>query len=239
MSRELTILHLYPREMNLYGDHGNVLTLVRRCEWRGIKANVVAYEPGDDFPENVDIIFGGGGQDSGQDIIKQDLQKIAPRLHDHANSGTPILVICGLYQLFGKFFKTHEGEIIPGIGIFDTETIGGDERLIGNITCENSELGEIVGYENHSGQTFLGDKVQPLATIIRGAGNNGQDTTEGARLNNLIGSYLHGPVLPKNPRLADFLIAEALKNKYGSAELTPLDDAVENAAHKSSAARPR
>jgi CobQ-like glutamine amidotransferase family enzyme len=225
--------------MNLYGDHGNVLTLKRRCEWRGIKANIVAYEPGDKLPKNIDIIFGGGGQDSGQSVIQDSLHQLAPTLKSLVSAGTPALVICGLYQLFGKFFKTFDGETIPGIGILNVETIGGAERLIGNIVCESEEFGEIVGYENHSGQTFLSKGVQPLARVVRGAGNNGQDGFEGARLNNLIGSYLHGPILPKNPRLADFLISKALENKYGDGALEPLSDAAENLAHQSSASRPR
>jgi CobQ-like glutamine amidotransferase family enzyme len=225
--------------MNLYGDHGNVLTLKRRCEWRGIKANIEAYEPGDKFPCEADLIFGGGGQDSGQSVIEDDLQKNAQALRSLVDGGTPTLVICGLYQLFGRFFKTHEGEIIPGIGILDIETIAGDKRLIGNIVCESSEFGEIVGYENHSGQTFLDKGVEPLAKVVRGAGNNGKDGTEGTRYKNTIGSYFHGPVLPKNPRLADFLIGKALDAKYGFGELEPLDDTFENMAHRSSAEQPR
>ncbi|MDR1032805.1 MAG: glutamine amidotransferase [Candidatus Nomurabacteria bacterium] len=237
--RTLKILHLYPREMNLYGDHGNVLTLMRRCKWRGIEAEVVVYEPGGKLPHGVDIVFGGGGQDSGQSTIQNDLLKIGPDLNKLVESDTPTLVICGLYQVFGKFFKTIGGETINGIGVFDMETFGGAERLIGNITCSSAEFGEIVGYENHSGQTFLGKGVQPLAKVIRGAGNNGQDGTEGARYKNAIGSYLHGPVLPKNPKLADFLIAKALQNKYDDDTLSPLDDSAEQLAHESSASRPR
>lgn len=237
--KELTILHLYPREMNLYGDHGNILTLKQRCEWRGIKAKIVTYEHGDKFPSQVDIVFGGGGQDSGQSIIQDDLHSAAPKLRQLVDAETPVLVICGLYQLFGKFFKTFEGEVIPGIGVFDIETIGGAERLIGNITCRSDQFGDIVGYENHSGQTFLGKGVQPLAQVVRGAGNNGEDGTEGARIKNTVGSYLHGPILPKNPCLADFLISKALENKYGVSALSELDDTVEKLAHQSSASRPR
>jgi CobQ-like glutamine amidotransferase family enzyme len=225
--------------MNLYGDHGNVLTLKRRCEWRGVSANIVTYEPGDSFPDEADLIFGGGGQDSGQSAIEDDLQKNAQVLRSLADGGAPALVICGLYQMFGRFFSTCEGKTIAGIGILDIETVAGDKRMIGNIVCESDEFGEIIGYENHSGQTYLSKGVRPLAKVICGAGNNGQDGSEGARYKNVIGSYLHGPMLPKNPKVADFLIAKALEVKYGDGHLEPLDDAIENTARQSSSERPR
>jgi len=236
----LNILHLYPKEMNLYGDHGNILTLKRRCEWRGIKTHVVHYEPGDEIPNDVDIIFGGGGQDSGQSKIEHDLQKIAPYLHTKVKQGTPTLVICGLYQLFGKYFETAEGEKINGIGIFDITTTAGPERLIGNITINTPEFGEVVGYENHSGLTTLNDHTLAFGTVINGAGNNGEDLTEGVKYQNAIGTYLHGPILPKNPRIADFLILKALENKTGKAQkLAPLNDKLEQKAHSVAAKRPR
>ncbi|MDK1327921.1 glutamine amidotransferase [Arthrobacter sp. zg-Y1143] len=219
--RTIKILQLYPREMNIYGDWGNVLVLKQRLKWYGYIPVVEEYNAGDTFPEGVDIIVGGGGQDSGQVVIQQDLQELAPTLRALADDGLPMLVICGLYQLFGKFFKTHEGTLIPGIGILDLETHGGDVRLIGNVLSVSSEFGEIHGYENHSGQTFLGPGVEPLAEVRKGEGNNTKDNTEGARYKNVVASYLHGSLLPKNPAIADFLIQQAAIRKFGSFEPTP------------------
>ena len=235
----LHILHLYPKEMNLYGDHGNILALKRRCEWRGIETEVIPLEPGSDLPDDIDIIFGGGGQDSGQSRIEQDLLSRKDQLRALVEQGTPALVICGLYQLFGKGFRTNEGQYIRGIDVFPIETEAGPERLVGNITIMSEDLGEIAGFENHSGLTFL-KGCSPLGTVIRGQGNNGKDRTEGARYKNCIGTYLHGPVLPKNPRLADHLILTALRRKDPSlSALSSLDDSAEEAAHASAASRPR
>ena len=161
--------------MNIYGDWGNTLTLKRRLQWHGITPKLIEYNPGDTFPETADIIVGGGGQDSGQDKIQEDLLKIGSQLRTLAENGTPMLMICGLYQMFGKFFKTQDGHIIEGIGLLDIETHAGPERLIGNIVTQNAEFGDIIGYENHSGQTFLGPNAQPLGTVIKGAGNNGHE----------------------------------------------------------------
>lgn len=222
--KTIRILQLYPRDMNIYGDWGNVLTLTRRLEWRGYKVEVVGYNPGDTFPGDIDIVIGGGGQDSGQAKVGDDLTKIGPKLKTLADDGVPMLVICGLYQQFGHFFKTKDGEMINGIGILDVETYGSDIRMIGNIVTHSDEFGDIVGYENHSGQTTLGSEAQPLARVILGSGNNDHDGHEGARYKNVIGSYLHGSLLPKNPAIADFLIAEAIKRKFDDV-LTSLDRA--------------
>ena len=235
----LRIVQLYPQDMNIYGDWGNVLTLQRRAQWHGYDVELLEYNPGDAFPENIDILIGGGGQDSGQTVIQDDLQKIAPRLKSLAENGTPMLVICGLYQLFGKFFKTKDGVTIPGVGIFDSETHGGPERLIGNIVTESAEFGQIVGYENHSGLTYLSSGAQPLGKVIRGAGNNSQDETEGARVHNVIGSYLHGSLLPKNPRIADWLIEQAATRKYGDFTPTVIDDRFADKARVVAMKRPR
>lgn len=239
MSKILRILQLYPRDMNIYGDWGNTLTLQRRAEWHGYEVELLSYNPGDVFPNNIDLVVGGGGQDSGQSVIQDDLQKIGAKLKDLAATGTPMLVICGLYQLFGTFFKTKDGITIPGIGIFDIETHGGSERLIGNIITESPEFGQIIGYENHSGLTYLSGNVQPLGKVIRGAGNNGQDDFEGARYKNVIGSYLHGSLLPKNPALADWLIEQAATRKYGEFTPTVIDDRFAEEARKIAASRPR
>lgn len=239
MSQSITILHLYARDMNIYGDLGNVLVLRRRLEWHGYDVKVVEYNPGDTFPTDIDIIVGGGGQDSGQDIVAGDLLAIGPRLQHLADRGTPMLMICGLYQLLGKFFKTQDGHVIKGIGLLDIQTYAGPERLIGNTIVQSPEFGQIIGYENHSGQTFLGSDTTPLGQVVRGAGNNGQDGLEGARYKNVIGSYLHGSLLPKNPSIADFLIEKAVTKKYGEFTPTVIDDRFADEARNIAAKRPR
>ena len=237
---KLKLLHLYPREMNLYGDHGNVLAIKRRCEWRNIDLEVVEHEPGHKIPTDIDIIFGGGGQDSGQGKIEQDLQKNAATLLKLVEDGTPTLLICGLYQLFGKYFETSDGHRIAGANILNLSTKGGPTRLIGNIVINTPEFGELVGYENHSGLTELGIGLAPLGTVTTGAGNNGKDMTEGAHYKNCIGTYMHGPLLPKNPRLTDFLISKAIEKRTGKApKLTVLNDRIEHRAHQVATTRPR
>ncbi|TAL14174.1 glutamine amidotransferase [Patescibacteria group bacterium] len=240
MSRQIvTILQLYPRDMNIYGDYGNALVLLRRLQWYGYDARLIAYNPGDVFPSDVDIIIGGGGQDSGQDKIQADLLSIGPRLKKLADEDVPMLMICGLYQLFGKFFETSAGEVLEGIGLLNVETYGKSERLIGNIILESEEFGLIYGYENHSGQTYLGKLVKPLGQVRMGAGNNSTDNFEGARYRNVIGSYLHGSLLPKNPQIADFLIETAVTKKYGSFSDDVIDDSFAFRARKAAAKRPR
>lgn len=225
--------------MNIYGDYGNVLVLQRRMERHGYQPVLHSYNQGDTFPDAIDLIVGGGGQDSGQNRIHEDLLSISAELHRLAKDGVPMLMICGLYQLFGHFFETSHGTRIDGIGVLDIETYGKSERLIGNIVTHSDEFGDIVGYENHSGQTFLGPNAEPLATVRLGAGNNMLDDTEGARYKNVIGSYLHGSLLPKNPTLADFLIQQAAMRRYGSFEPKKLDDALSEAARTVAIKRPR
>lgn len=210
--KSITILQLYPKDMNIYGDNGNVQVITKRLSWYGYTPVVVHYNVGDKLPQHVDIILGGGGQDSGQEVVHADLLKIAPQLKKWADAGVPTLVVCGLYQLFGHYFQTLAGKKLEGIGVLDVTTTGTTERLIGNIVTQSEEFGDIIGYENHSGQTSLGDAADPLATVILGAGNNSQDGHEGARYKNVIGTYLHGSILPKNPVLADFLIKTAIEN---------------------------
>ena len=219
----LTIVHLYPEQMNIYGDLGNVLTISRRAQWHGYEAEVVAHHPGRPFPKNADIIIGGGGQDSGQQMVQDDLLAIGDVLHALADKRVPMLMVCGLYQLFGRFFETSEGERIEGIGIFHAETHGGPRRLIGNVTSE-TPFGPVVGYENHSGLTVLGNGQAALGRVAKGEGNNGKDRGEGAVYKRVIGTYLHGSLLPKNPRLADWLLEAAAVNRYGSFQPAHIDD---------------
>lgn len=237
--QELVIASLYPRDMNIYGDRGNVLALSRRARAQGFVPRVVDVNPGDALPEDLDIVIGGGGQDSGQGRVALDLAARGNTVRDLAADGTPMLMVCGLYQLFGHRFITYTGEELVGIGVLDVETRGGDERMIGNIVLESSDFGEIIGYENHSGDTTLGSGSEPLGRVVQGAGNNPRDGVEGARTGNVIGSYLHGSLLPKNPALSDFLIGEAARRRYGS--FTPRAGADETAtrARESAKRRPR
>jgi CobQ-like glutamine amidotransferase family enzyme len=235
----LRVVQLYPRDMNIYGDWGNALVLQQRIRWHGYTPELLEYNVGDPFPDDVDIIVGGGGQDSGQLVIQDDLQARAGVLKDLAEDGAPMLVICGLYQLFGHFFKTRTGAVIPGIGILDVETHGTEERLIGNVKVATPEFGEVLGYENHSGQTTLGSGVRPLGSTPKGMGNNSSDGHEGARYRNIVASYLHGSLLPKNPAIADFLIRTAAERKYGSFVPGHPDDSYAELAREHAARRPR
>ncbi len=238
MMHQLTIAHLYPEQMNIYGDRGNILTLRQRALWRSIDLTVDAVRPGMvvDWPA-YDLAFFGGGQDSGQALIAADfVQHQATGLRVAVEQDMVMLAICGGYQLLGHYFLTHTGEKLPGVGILDVHTVGGDRRLIGNIVVEWTEARPaktpLVGFENHSGRTYLGSGVQPLGRVVRGFGNNGEDGTEGAIYRNVHGCYMHGSLLPKNPHFADHLLGLALRRKYGAAAvLEPLDDHLELTAH--------
>lgn len=224
MSAQIHIVHIYPNEMNTYGDRGNLLTLVRRSEWHGLEPVVHYYHAGDALPETIDIVLGGGGQDSAQTEIQTDILHLGPKLHALVEAGVPMLMVCGTYQLFGNRFLTQEGVEIQGIGIFDVDTIGGSKRLIGNTAVETKAFGTLYGFENHSGKTFLKNDQAALGTVTRGNGNNGEDKLEGARTHNAIGTYLHGPVLPTNPALADALITLAATRHNPSFVLKSLDE---------------
>lgn len=237
--KSIRLLQLYPQDMNIYGDWGNTLTLKRRLEWHGYKIELLEYNPGDKFPTDVDLIVGGGGQDSGQSKIQNDLLQIGPKLKQLADQDVPMLMICGLYQLFGHYFKTIGGETIRGIGLLDVTTIGGNERLIGNVVTRSDLFGEIIGYENHSGQTYLGANAVPLGKVLKGAGNNGRDDTEGAIYKNTIGTYLHGSILPKNPILSDWLCEKAVTRKYGEFTPATVYDRFAEAARQVAKKRPR
>lgn len=235
-AQTIIILYLYPNEMNIYGDIGNVRTLSKRLEWRGYKAEVIYHHPGKEFTYKPDIIVGGGGQDSGQLKVANDLQHIGYNLHALATDGIPMLMICGMYQLFGHKFVTLDDQTLPGIGIFDMETRGSNQRLIGPLVID-TKFGEVVGYENHSGQTYLSDKQPPFGTVKKGFGNTAEHQTEGAVFNNVYGTYLHGSVLPKNPKFADELLRAAITKRYGAVELKPLDDAIADEARRIAAKR--
>lgn len=256
MSYKIKLYHLYPDAMNLYGDLGNVIAIKKRCEWRGIDFEIVDVKIGDQVDlADADILFMGGGQDRGQNIIKDDLQKRAKEIKSRIESGLPALLICGGFQLFGRYFRTKDGTEIPGISVFDAETVAGDKRLIGNVVVDiaattskwaqkfrfkslENPTTTLVGFENHSGLTKLGEGMEPLGTVVHGYGNLGDGGYEGGWYKNAIGTYLHGSLLPKNPWLTDHIIEMALLYRYGSPiPLDPLDDTLEKAAHEAAIER--
>lgn len=228
----IRIAHLYPDMLNLYGDRGNIIALTERMKARGIEVQTHSITMGKNFnADDYDIIFVGGGQDFEQDVLLDDLKKGKDiEIKKAINSGTVFLAICGGYQMLGKYYKTYDGKMLEYMGALDFYTEGKQERMIGNYAFKTKEGITVVGFENHSGRTYLGKGVEPLGKMIRGFGNNGEDKTEGVRFKNTFGTYSHGPVLPKNPQLADLLISKALENKYGKAELIALDDSLENKA---------
>lgn len=228
---KLTIGWLYAATMNIYGDRGNVITLRRRAEWRGIPVDVRDIGMGQPIPPEVDLFFWGGGQDQEQGTVSRDLHAgKGEALRAAVEDGAAMLAVCGGYQLLGHEYRPHAGDPQRGIGVFDAVSIAGPERFIGNVVID-SQWGELVGFENHSGQTTLGPGVKPMGRVRVGRGNNGRDGTEGAMHRNAIGCYLHGSLLPKNPVLADWLIARALERRHGSVDLPPLSDTFEFAAH--------
>ncbi len=236
-SRELTIAWLYGTRMNIYGDRGNVVALSRRARWRGIEATVVDIDLGDPIPADVDIFFFGGGQDLSQVAVAHDLVGAkGEAIRSAVEDGAALLSVCGGYQLLGHEYRPHDAEPLPGIGVFDVTSTAGPERFIGNVVID-SRWGPLVGFENHSGLTYLGEGVEPLGTVRVGRGNNGKDGTEGAVYRNAIGCYLHGSLLPKNPVLADWLLESGLTHRYGEARLTGLDDLHERSAHSNAVAR--
>ena len=235
MKRTLRLAHLYPKLMNIYGDRGNTLCLERRCRERGIGFELVELGLGDALKQKeVDLIFIGGAQDREQRRVAEDLAQVkGEALREAADAGVVILAVCGGYQLLGRYYRTAEGEELPGAGVFPLWTAhpgAGARRFIGNVVVEWAG-GTLVGFENHGGRTYLEDGAAPLGRVVSGFGNNGEDGGEGAVIGNAYGTYLHGSLLPKNPRLADHLIETALRRRYKGIELVPLDDRVEEMAH--------
>lgn len=232
----LTICHLYPELLNLYGDRGNIIAFIQRCRWRGIPVKLKEVSLGESVDlEEVDFLFLGGGSDREQEIISEDLYKRRCSLIDAVESGVVILAICGGYQLLGRYYRTLEGQEIPGLNILDFYTVAGQKRLFGNVVVKvvfKNKSFLIVGFENHSGQTFLSKNIEPLGKVLVGYGNNEAEGNEGARYKNVFCSYLHGPLLPKNVELTDLLISLALLHKGMDGVLEPLDDSLENQARE-------
>jgi len=232
---KLRVAHLYPKLMNIYGDRGNILCLQRRCEDRRIDFQVDALELGDKLaPKNYDLIFVGGAQDKEQRRVAVDLVKVKGKpLKEAVQRGVIVLAVCGGYQLIGRFYRTAEGEELPGAGILDLHTVhpGPDaERFIGNVVVEWNGT-TLVGFENHGGRTHLGKEATPLGRVVAGFGNNGEDGGEGAVYRNVFGTYLHGSLLPKNPKFADHVIETALRRTHRDFRLSAVDDTIEEAAH--------
>ena len=230
--RKITIGHLYPDLLNLYGDRGNIACMMQRCIWRGIEAETKEFNLGDkiDFSE-VDIVLLGGGSDREQMIVCQKLQEIQSDFKEYVEDGGVVIAVCGGYQLLGKYYKTEEG-VIQGLDLVDLYTEQGEGRLIDNIVLQSDLVSmPVVGFENHGGRTCINNN-KPLGKVLYGSGNDGKSGYEGVVYKNVIGTYLHGPLLPKNPQLADWLILHALQKKYGEqTELTPLDDSQEKEAN--------
>ena len=235
---ELRLLALYPEQMNIYADRGNILFLQRRCEWRGIDFAYTPAGPGEGFdPGAHDLLYLGGGQDRDQVAVAADMvESKREEIRSAVEDGAAMLAVCGGYQLLGRSYQLGD-ERLQGLGLVDLETVREPgPRLIGNVAIEvelDGEARTLAGFENHGGRTYLGADAQPLGRVLKGFGNNGKDGFEGARYRNLIGTYLHGPLLPKNAWLADYLIALALERRYGQRpELAPLDDGFELAAQE-------
>lgn len=226
----VVLLHLYPREMSIYGDLGNTRVLQQRLVRHGYSCEVRAHAPGEAPPADAHLVFGGGGQDSGQARVKDDLARIAPTLRRLADDGVPMLMICGMYQLFGNAFSTVGGQEFPGLGILDVTTTGGAPRMIGPIVLR-TRYGDVVGYENHSGRTVLGSGQAALGEVLHGYGNNLTGRDEGAVTGQVHGTYLHGPLLPVNTALADALIGAAVERALGRPfEPEALDDTLADEA---------
>ena len=243
----LNIGWLYPDLMSTYGDRGNIVTLIKRCQWRGVGVEVleVGLTTDPKSLDSCDLIFMGGAQDRQQKIVAADiLENKGSRIIDLVNRGKVALFVCAAYQFMGSYYKTADGQEIPGLGLFDLRTANPGssvKRCIGNIVIDlnlnglpnlipnRQKLTRLVGFENHGGRTYLGQAVQPLGKVLRGFGNNGEDGTEGVIYKNAIGCYFHGPLLPRNPHLADYLIAKALKIDIG--DLSQLDDSLELKSH--------
>jgi CobQ-like glutamine amidotransferase family enzyme len=245
----LRVLWLYPEHMNIYADRGNIAVLERRCSWRGIGFELASAGPGDAVdPDAHDLLYMGGGQDRDQALVARDLVDTKGDALAEALAGdATMLAVCGGYQLLGRSYALPDGELLPGLGLVDVETVRvPGPRLIGNVVIE-TDLGDgprrLAGFENHGGRTYLGEREQALGRVLSGHGNNDRDGLEGVRRGRLIGTYLHGPLLPKNVWLADRLIEWGIARRTGAAPaLNPLDDDLERAAHEAAvraAERPR
>jgi lipid II isoglutaminyl synthase (glutamine-hydrolysing) len=240
----IVVGHLYPSYLNIYADRGNIAVLVARAAWRDIALEVRTIGPGDATPKDVDLYYVGGGQDREQALIAPDLAARGPVLADAVAGGATALAVCGGYQLLGQFYRDRGGDELPGAGVLPLYTVAGERRMIGDVLLEcelePGSLRTLAGFENHAGRTILGEGAKPLGRVVSGFGNDGESGYEGCRLGRAVGTYLHGPLLPRNPWLADWLLAQALGHRTGEVPaLEPLPDELEAAAHEVSAGRAR
>lgn len=227
---KLVLYYFFPQLLNLYGDRGNITVLKKRCEWRGIDLRVKEVNKVENLKlSDADLFFIGGGSDREQTICTNELVKIKSELKNAIDDGVSGLTICGGYQFLGSYYRTVTGEKLKGLNLLDLYTISEKKRLIGDVLVQSSQFGEVVGFENHGGRTY--HDYETLGQVIKGTGNNEKDKQEGLIYKNLIGTYMHGPLLPKNERIADFLINAAVERKYGKS-IAPLDDTLEKKARK-------
>jgi lipid II isoglutaminyl synthase (glutamine-hydrolysing) len=242
---KVVVGHLYPDYLNIYADRGNMAVLERRAAWRGIGFDYRTIGLGDQVrPGEHDLFYIGGGQDREQALIAPDLASKGAALAEASPGAAAFLAVCGGYQLLGRFYRDRSGAELPGIGLFRHHTVAGERRMIGDalLECEldSGERRAIAGFENHAGRTYLEEGAEPLGRVVAGFGNNGEDGFEGCRLGAALGTYLHGPLLPRNPWLADWLLARALGRRLGEPpELEPLADDLETSAQRVSADRAR
>jgi lipid II isoglutaminyl synthase (glutamine-hydrolysing) len=240
----IVVGHLYPSYLNIYADRGNIAVLAARAAWRDVELEVRTIGPGDVTPGDVDLFYVGGGQDREQALIAPDLAARGPVLVDAVADGAAALAVCGGYQLLGRFYRDRSGDELPGAGVLPLHTVAGERRMIGDVLLEcELEPGMVrtlAGFENHAGRTILDDDAEPLGRVVSGFGNDGESEYEGCRFRRAIGTYLHGPLLPRNPWLADWLLAQALGHRSGEVPVfEPLPDELERRAHDVSAARAR
>jgi CobQ-like glutamine amidotransferase family enzyme len=242
---KLVVAHLYPDYLNIYADRGNMAVLERRAAWRGIGFDYRPVSAGETpTPADADLYYVGGGQDREQALIAPDFARRGPALVEAVAEGAALLAVCGGYQLLGRFYRDRSGAELPGVGFFPLHTMAGETRMIGDVLLEceltAGERRTVAGFENHAGRTFLDAGAEPLGRVVAGFGNNGEDRLEGCRVGRAIGTYLHGPLLPRNPWLADWLISQALARRAGEpVELEPLAEDLEADAHRVAAERAR
>ena len=240
---KISVAHLYPDYLNIYADRGNIAVFRRRAALRGHSLEVTAVEPGDPLePSAFDLVYVGGGQDREQALVAPDLARRGDDLLQAVETGTALLAVCGGYQLLGRGYRGRDGSSMPGAGLFPLETVAGERRLIGDVLLEVELDGmttTVAGFENHAGRTLLDPGATALGRVIAGHGNDGTSGLEGCRVAAAIGTYLHGPLLPRNPALADWLLARALEHAGGDGALEPLDDELERLAHAVSVGRAR
>jgi hypothetical protein len=237
--------HLYPEYLNIYADRGNIAVFANRAAWRGLTLEVEEISVSDELvPGAHDLLYIGGGQDREQALIAPDLAARGEAIQAAIEGGSAVLAVCGGYQLFGRYYRDLDGKELPGAGVFPLRTVAGERRMIGDclLECE-LEPGTretLAGFENHAGRTYLDEGATPLGRVIAGFGNDGESGFEGVRVGNAVGTYLHGPLLPRNPWLADWLLERAIEHRYGEAQgLQPLPDELEAVAHTVAAARAR